>query len=823
VLVPLSWLRDFAPFEGDAGVLAETLDDLGLVVEGVKHVGKGLEDVVVARVLEISPIAGADKIRQVMVDAGDGEPLSIVCGAWNFAVGDLVPLAPVGAVLPGDFAIAKRKMKGVTSNGMLCSPAELELTDDHEGILILTGEHKPGERFVEALGIVPDVVYDIAVEANRPDAWCMAGVARDLAARVKLPFALPDPPEPSERSPSGVAVSVVVVDDDLCPRFTARVLTGVEVGSSPAWMARRLTLAGMRPINNVVDASNYVMLELGQPTHPYDLDKVAGPGFRVRAARRGEKVTTLDGVERSMGERAISASDDRRDCLICDADDVPLGVGGIMGGGSSEISEATSRVLLEAAYFTPMAVARTAKRLGLRSEASARFERGCDPEGIDRSVRRLCEVLGATAGPGYSVDADVVDVRGPVPGPGHVRVRTARVNEILDSALDDDAVAGYLEPIGFLCDRAGAGQLDVTVPTFRPDTSREIDVIEEVARHHGYSALPRRRPSAPQVGGLTAHQQQRRQIRTVVAGLGAHEAWTPSLLAPGDHARAGLGDGGVEVANPLTPDESVLRRSLLPGMLKAIAFNVDRRQDHLRLFEVGHVFPPPDSARVARAFSHRGDTVIDEREMMAVALAGEGDDARTAARIWLALADAAGIDGIDMVASTSGGLHPTRAARLVMRRSAPGGAKSEDTVVGVLGEVDPAVLVAFGVDGGGRRIGWLEIDLELLLDHAHRRRQTVRSISRFPSSDVDLAFVVDDAIAAADVAATLREAGGGLLEELHLFDVYRGPGVSARTRSLAYRLRFCAPDRTLTDAEVGGLRGGCVDAVERTHGASLRR
>jgi phenylalanyl-tRNA synthetase beta chain len=296
----------------------------------------------------------------------------------------------------------------------------------------------------------------------------------------------------------------------------------------------------------------------------------------------------------------------------------------------------------------------------------------------------------------------------------------------------------------------------------------------------------------------------------------------------------------VEVANPLTPDESVLRRSLMPGMLRAIAFNADRRQDHLRLFEVGHVFPPPDGARVARAFAQRGDTVIDEREMMAVAFAGDGDDARTAARVWLVLADAAGIDGVDVVASSpdasgsgasgsgaNGGLHPTRSARLVMHRSDGDGDRGpdngHDTVVGVLGEVDPAVLVAFGLDGGGRRIGWLEIDLQLLLDEAHRRRQTVKSISRFPSSDVDLAFVVDDVIAAADVAMTLREAGGELLEELDLFDVYRGPGVAAGTRSLAYRLRFCALDRTLTDAEVGELRGGCIDAVERRHGASLRR
>ncbi|HXQ75085.1 MAG TPA: phenylalanine--tRNA ligase subunit beta [Acidimicrobiales bacterium] len=826
--VPLSWIRDFAPFEGDPSTLAETLDDLGLVVEGVAHVGKGLEDVVVARVLEIAAIPGADKIRQVTVEAGAG-PLSIVCGAWNFAVGDLVPLAPVGAVLPGDFEITTRKMKGVTSNGMLCSGRELELTDDHDGILIIGAGPSPGERFVDALGIVPDVVFDIAVEANRPDAWCMAGVARDLAARLRLPFAVPeppDPPAPPDPSVPGSAptplVSVVVVDDDLCPRFTARVLTGIEVRPSPAWMARRLTLAGMRPINNVVDASNYVMLELGQPTHPYDLDRVAGHGLRVRAAHTGETVTTLDGVERRLGDRAIVPSDDRRDCVICDATDAPLGIGGIMGGGSSEISDSTSRVLLEAAYFAPMAIARTTKRLGLRSEASARFERGCDPEGIDRAARRLCEVLGSTAGPAFGVAPPVVDVRGPVPGPCRVEVRTNRVNTILGSTLDDDAVTSYLEPIGFACRRAGEGVLDVTVPTFRPDTWREIDVIEEVARHHGYGALPRRRPAAPQVGGLTTHQKERRLVRAVLAGFGAHEAWTPSLLAADDHGRAGLGPGGVEVANPLTPDETVLRRSLLPGMLKALAFNADRRQDDLRLFEIGHVFPPPDAGRVERAFARTGETVIDEREMVAAAFAGTDDDAYSAAGAWLALADALGVDGVDVVQSwtpptgTGGGLHPTRAAALVVR------ADSHDTVIGVVGEVDPGVLRAFGLDPGRQRVGWLEIDLDRLLDDAHRRRATVTPISRFPSSDVDLAFVVDDGTAAAEVAGTLRRAGGDLLESLGLFDVYRGPGLPPGTRSLAYRLRFCALDHTLTDVEVGELRGRCIEAVEQAHGASLR-
>ncbi|MHB8594172.1 MAG: phenylalanine--tRNA ligase subunit beta, partial [Acidimicrobiales bacterium] len=650
--VPLSWLCDFAPFGDDSAALATELDDLGLVVEGVQRVGEGLADVVVARVEEIGPIAGADRIRRVVVEAGSG-PVEVVCGAWNFHEGDLVPLAPVGAVLPGGFEIGRRTMKGVVSNGMLCSPSELDLAGEHQGILVLgsavldgTDALEPGTALIEALGLEPDVVFDLSVDANRPDAWSVAGVARDLAARLRLPFTLPDPPTaPSGPEPVERWAHVEVVDDDLCPRFTARVLRGVAVGPSPRWLVRRLTLAGMRSINNVVDASNYVMLELGQPTHLYDLDRVAGGGLRVRAARRGESVITLDGTEHHMGERALSIDDDRRDCLICDAEDTPVGIAGIMGGASSEITAATTRVLVEVAYFTPMAIARTAKRLSLRTEASARFERGCDPWGIDRAAARLSQVLSDGAGGVFEAAAGAIDVCGPVPGPGKVTVRTARVNAVLGTDLDAVAVAGYLEPIGFQCETA-PGVLQVTVPTFRPDTAREIDVIEEVARHYGYSRIPRRKPAAPQVGALTSYQRQRRLVREVVAGLGAHEAWTTSLLAPGDHALAGM-HGGVEVANPLTPDESVLRQGLLPGLLRAIAFNADRRQGEIRLFEIGRVFPPPDPARLGRALARTGDWVIDERELLALALAGPGDDALTAAAAWSVLRDALSLQGIE--------------------------------------------------------------------------------------------------------------------------------------------------------------------------------
>ena len=323
-----------------------------------------------------------------------------MCGAWNFSEGDLVALAPVGAVLPGGFEIARRKMKGVVSNGMLCSGSELELSDDHSGIMVLgkvgggdvgigvpepgMGTPEPGMALTEALGIESDVVFDIAVDTNRPDAASVAGVARDLAARLHLPFTLSEPVVPSvrdESAPVGRLLSLEVVDRDLCPRFTAWVLTDVRVGPSPGWVERRLTLAGMRPINNVVDASNYVMLELGQPTHPYDLDRVGGGGLRVRAARPLEVVETLDGTQRTLAGRPIGRDDDLRDCVICDAEDTAIGIAGVMGGATSEIAESTTRVLLEAAYFSPMAIARTSKRLGLRTEASTRFERGWTPQG----------------------------------------------------------------------------------------------------------------------------------------------------------------------------------------------------------------------------------------------------------------------------------------------------------------------------------------------------------------------------------------------------------------------------------------------------------
>jgi phenylalanyl-tRNA synthetase beta chain len=844
VRAPLSWLRDFAAFPDDVGSLRAALDDLGLVVEAIEHVGEGLGDVVVSRVLEISPIKGADKIRLVVVDAG-AEPLEIVCGAHNFAVGDRVPLAPVGTILPDGTGIERQKLRGVWSNGMLCSGKELGLSDDGAGLLVLGDESpgSPGTPLMEALGLEPDIVFDITVEGNRPDAWSIVGIARDLAGRLGLAFSAPEPAEPAPSGwPVESAATASVESTDLCPRLTVTVLDHVTVGPSPRWIAERLLLAGMRPINNVVDASNYVMLELGQPTHPYDLSLLPGRGLSVRRARPGETVETLDGVERTVGVRGRSLGDTGEDCLICDAEGTPVGIAGIMGGASSEISPGTAEVLLEAAYFSPMAIARTSKRLGLRSEASARFERGCDPWGIEPSVQRFCQLL-AESVPGLRVADGLLDVRGEVPEPFVVAVPIARVHRQIGVELGREEIERLIGPIGFTVleqeSDAEGGVLTVEVPTNRPDVRPEPygvdDIIEEIARTFGYSNVPRRVPSWPQPGGLTALQRSRREIKDVLRGLGASEGWTDSFVSAAAHADVGLTGPAVRVTNPLDAEKPYLRRALMPGLLDSLAYNASRRQPDLRLFEVGVVFshPAEGGARVVERSGAGGREPAElpgERELLSAVFAGGGDDARVAVASWHVVADALRLDSVRLVPAGGGlpslpGMHPTRSAHLVAR--AGGG---DTTVIGSVGEIDPAVATTFGLtaaSGGGteaRRIGWLEIDLPLLFDEARvPRRVTVGgAVSRFPSSDIDLAFVVEDRHPADAVAEALRSAGDDLLESVHLFDVYRGTGIEDGSRSLAYRLRFCADDHTLTDEEVGALRTRCIDAVTREFGASLR-
>ncbi len=794
---PLSWLRDFAPFDQPVDRLTSALSDLGLVVDAVTTVGAPLDGVEVVQILRIRPHPNADRVRLVDVNRGDGQALQIVCGATNMAVGNLVALATLGATMPAGWEVTRRKMRGEWSNGMLCSAEELDLPakGDLDGLLILaTGLAEPGTALGDALGLVADVVFDLDITPNRPDALSMAGVARDLAAALGVPFAFPPDPTPAAVDASVDTARVVVADGDLCPRFTGTVIAGVEVGPSPAWLARRLTLAGMRPITNVVDVSNYVMLDVGQPNHAYDLDRLGGRGLRVRRAREGESLTTLDGVERALG---------RDDCLICDTESVPVGLGGIMGGTATEINAGTTTVMFEAAFFNPVAVARTGARLGLTSEARSRFERGIDPQIADRAIDRFTSLLAATQDSGTKMrrgpTTDVVSEHD-LARPPTVLLRTARVNAVLGTTLTDSDVERLLRPIGFITTVADAGVHSVRIPSWRPDVDREIDVVEEVARLNGYANIARSVPKGARNGaGLTAFQRYRRHVRAVLVGAGLSEAWTTTFLAPGDLGRAGLAETAVEVANPLDRSESILRTALLPGLLKALKFNADRQADDVALFELGRTFAVPGPEQILPL----------EREELAVVISGPGVDATHAARLWTLLADAVRLAGVAVHADELAGLHPTRGARLV---------GADGDAVGELGEVDRRVVERFGLVG---RVAFLRLDLKRLAAQP-RRPGLVRGVSRFPASDIDLAFIVADPIPADRVEAAVRVAAGDLLEGVALFDIYRGPQIGPARRSLAYRLRFRAPERTLTDAEVAERRAGVIAAVTTAYGAELR-
>ena len=784
--VLLSWLVHFAPFEEDPMALSQVMDDLGMATEELRLLS--FQGVVVAKVLQTRPHPSADRIQLVDVDAGDGEALQICCGAFNMSAGDLVPLATVGTRMPDGLEVARRQLRGEWSNGMLCSAAELGLGADAAGIMILPPHHHVGAPLGPELGLEGDALFDLEINPNRPDAMSVAGVARDLAARLGLPFQVPQPQPAIGDRDVAASASVDIVDPDLCGRFGAGVLRGVADVPSPLQVRLRLALCGMRPINAVVDASNYVMLELGTPNHAYDLATVGDGHLRVRRASGGERLITLDGVERIVGPG---------DGLICDRHDRPIGLAGVMGGADTEISDTTTDVLLEAAWWDAASITRTSRRLALRSEASGRFSRGTDPEMIPTAIERFADLLRPL---GVTLDRGLVDEWGGLGYSPTVAVRVPRVNAILGTSLTAAQVRSELEPIGFACSRSpeGSDTLDVTIPSWRPDSATEIDVIEEVARHWGYDRIERTVPRSPFPGSFTAAQRDRHLVREVLVGLGFDEATPMPFLAPDDNERAGLHDDvALALLNPLDAKESVLRTSLRPGLIKAVAYNESHRNVGVWLFEVGNVFHRPDP----------GAELPVEREMVAVVMAGQEAPAAKTALDTLMRTLAVHSHGVER-ADDLAGLHPTRGARVVA-----GG-----TSVGVVGELDPAVLEAFALD---ERVATFEIDLGFLLDQPHGET-AYRLVSRYPTSDIDLAFVVPDTVAAGDVEATLALVAGEALVMLRLFDVYRGDQVEEGRRSLAFTLRLQSADHTLTDAEVGVIRARCIAAVEAEHGAALR-
>ncbi len=802
--VPVSWLRSLVPgLSATPDEIAAALVRAGLEVEQVHRVGSDVSGVVVGQVLDVEELPGFKKpIRFCSVDVG-ARAHEVVCGASNFTAGDRVAFALPGAVLPGDLRIATRRTYGRTSDGMICSGAELGISEESDGILVLDGEPALGADVVALLGL-RDEVLDIAVTPDRGYVLSVRGVARETATAFGLPLADPaDLPVP----PAGDGHPVRIDDPAGCDRFVARVVSGFDPAApSPAWLQRRLVLAGMRPISLAVDVTNSVMLELGQPLHAYDRARLRGTVVARRAAPE-ERLTTLDGAERAL---------DPEDLVIAD-DTGAIGLAGVMGGGSTEIGPGTTELLVEAAHFAPVTIARSARRHRLGSEAAKRFERGVDPAlppaAAEAAVRLLVELGGGTAGP-----ATDVDLR---PEPTALRMPVGLPGRIAGRAYAEDVVRARLADVGCRVDAQGA-DLVVLPPSWRPDLTAPIDLVEEVVRLEGYETVPVALPAAPAGPGLTAEQRLRRTASRALATLGLVEVTTPPFVAPELLAALGGAPEPPRLLNPLSEAEALLRPLLLPGLVTAALRNAARGLPDVALYETGLVFhgsghpvpaPHVDRRPSAEQLAALDAALPDQPRHVGVVLtgsrAGRAVDWADPVELLVALGRALGLDLVPAPAG-EGAWHPGRAAELQL----------DGRRVGLAGELHPRVVAATGLPP---RTCAAEADLGVLVAAA-ASLGPVRAplVSHYPPASVDVALVVAAEVPAAQVAEALRAGAGPLLESLQLFDVYTGPQVGEGRRSLAHALRLRAPDRTLTDAEVLAARDAAVAEAGRRCGAVLR-
>ena len=779
--VLLSILRELADIPHDVDAVSDALNSLGLAVETVDVVGTPVAGVVTARINRMEKHPDAAKVTRCFVDAGDGEERHVWCGATNMTPGDVVPLATIGTTMPNGMTISRRGILGIDSEGMLCSEVELGISDESAGLLILPSDTPLGVSPFEVLGIEHDVVFDLDLTRNRADCWGHAGVARDLAAHFGVPYRGPR----VDVGVLGAAQSMPVqISAPLqCGLFSIAYVSGITVGESPRWVASRLAHLGMRSINNVVDASNLVMLETNQPNHAYDAQVVSA--FDVRLAHHGETLTTLDGQVRQL---------DPNDLLIVNAaTDTPVGLAGVMGDLHSEITESTTALAFESAWFSPDPIRFSAIRHGLRSEASIRFERGTDPEAWSLAAQRFVTILRETCPDVVLHDATTVVRTESCPRPTEVAVSVERLNSLLGTQISGDTIASILNSIGFVTS-VSEGVVTSVVPTWRPDCTQDVDLIEEVARHFGYDNIGKTVPKSTVHGRLSNMQQRRRTLRRVLVGMGLDEAMPSPFLASGDLTAVGLSEDDVlKIANPLVADESILRTSLRPGMLKSLKYNQSHRAPRIGLWEIGHVYPKST------------EQLPNESEQLCILVAG--GDASTALEQWNAICDALSIGAQLDQSRVPAGLHATRSATLARGKK----------IVGVVGEVDPVVLDLLGIDG---RVSILEVDLTTILNEDPKPVQA-RDINRFPSSDIDLAFVASDSVSAATVHRALRSAAGKRLVSIDLFDVYRGKGVDEGSRSLAFRLRLQEEGETLKDSTIAEVQQACIAAAAKV-GAVLR-
>ena len=822
--VSLKWLSEYVDVPADTKAFCDRLDLTGTGVEAVERTGAALDGVVVGHVLTCEQHPDSDHMHVVTVDVGAGEPVQIVCGAPNIAAGIKVPVACVGAVLPGDLKIKKSKLRGVPSCGMCCSQRELGMGGDHAGIWVLPEDALVGMPIADYAQLA-DTVLDLEITPNRPDCLSMVGMAREVGAMYRTDYVSPlagmagKLALDASAAPVDETVKIAIEDAARCPRYTARVIRGVKVGPSPDWMVERLAAIGQRSINNIVDVTNYILFLFGQPLHAFDLDKLKNADgvahIVVRAAAEGERLTTLDGEDRALTP----------DMTVISTPELgAVALAGVMGGLDTEVTDGTVDILLEAATFEPGRTSRTSRNLGLFSESSMRYERGVDDHGIEErsaaAAALMVEVAGGTVSAAAGNGAGIVD-EWPAPSTApDLRFRVPRFCAMMGADIPRADIEDILRRLGCTVadDPAGdAGVLAVGAPTFRPDLEREIDLYEEVLRLWGMDRIPATLPGGPgRVGTRSQMEHVMDTVNAVMRASGLNETMTYSFAEPGDLDRLrmpheGLGEP-VELINPLNADQSVMRQSIVPGLLRSVAYNQSRGVKNVQLYEAGAVF-----------FAAEGRKQPKERRRLAGVLAGAmGEAGWNAAPAPFNFFDGKGVvESLarelalpklrfkPLSAEEAPHLQPGRAAAVLS-----GGAE-----LGWVGELHPLAVAAFEADAP---VVAFELDVEALAK-ASRPARDYRDVPTFPAVSMDVAFVVDEGVAHEKLVQCMASAGGKLLEDARLFDVYRDEErVGAGKKSMAYALTYRAADRTLTSDEVDKAHERLVKKVCAATGAEVR-
>jgi phenylalanyl-tRNA synthetase beta chain len=799
--VTYNWLKEFVDFDLTPEQLAALLTMLGLEVEGMNNLGSGMDDVVVARVESRQQHPNADKLSLCRVNTGS-ELLDVVCGAQNFAAGDTVALARIGAVLPGDFKIKKSKIRGQESFGMLCSEKELGLAEESSGIMILPAGLELGQPLFQALGL-KDTLYEIGLTPNRADCLSAIGIAREIAAKLGTTVTPPATTISEGNEPVESRIGVTVTDGELCPRYAARHISGCRIAPSPEWLVKRLTAVGIRSINSVVDVTNLVMMELGQPLHAFDCDRLAGQRIVVRRAAEGESFTTLDGQERTLTAN---------DLVICDAER-PVALAGVMGGLNSEISPETTTVLLESACFKPAAIRATSKRLGLHTESSHRFERGIDVEGVifalDRAASLIAELSGGT------VSRGALDVYPGRVEPVTITLRPQRANDLIGISLDTAEIARILSNLQFSVRELGDGNLEVVAPSYRVDIEREIDLVEEIARLNGFDRIPTSMPMARVSSDRPTPQQSlQRILRDALVSHGMHEIINYSFTAPNAADRLLLAADDtrrtvIRLANPLVEEQSVMRTTLLPGLLETVSRNGKFRSLDLRFFEMRRVYLPQAGEEMPHEPIRIAAALTGSRERERWCHGTEAVDFYDAKGIVENLLDLLHIEGVKWVADgPEPYYHPGKSCSIMV-----GGER-----VGTMGEIHPTVQEAFDLE---KPVYCFELDFEKLVTCC-RFKTGITVPSRFPDSARDMALLVPEETPAERIIDCVRGVKAREIEQVEIFDVYRGSGIPEGFKSIAIRIRYRSFERTLLDEEITTIHAKVRDSLVNKVNVSIR-